>query len=44
MSQLFEKLPLWAKLSCVVFIFIGSVYYIDRDGPVTFILKAILSP
>jgi hypothetical protein len=44
MSQLIDKLPLWAKLICLIFLIIGSVYYIDRHGIVTFVLKVIFSP
>lgn len=44
MSQSISKLPLWVKLICVAFIVIGSLYYIDRDGPITFMLKMIFSP
>ena len=32
------------KVICVVFIVTVSVYFIDRDGPITFILKMIFSP
>ena len=44
MSQLIDRLPLWVKLICLAFIVIGSVYFIDRDGPIAFILKMIFSP
>jgi hypothetical protein len=44
MSQLIDKLPLWAKLICAIAMLVGSAYYIDRYGVVTFILKLIFSP
>ena len=44
MLQSIDKFPLWVKSICLVFIVIGSVYLIDRDGPITFVLKVIFSP
>jgi hypothetical protein len=43
-GQLMEKLPPLVRLICVGFLVIGSVYYIDRHGLVTFMLKLIFSP
>jgi hypothetical protein len=43
-SRAADKLPKWAKLICVVFLVLGSVYYIAHYGFFSFLLRMIFSP
>jgi nitrate reductase NapE component len=43
-DKLIDKLPRWAQLILLVFVAVGSVYYIAHYGFLTFLLKMIFSP
>lgn len=43
-SRAIDKLPAWAKLTCVAFAVLGSVYCIARFGFWSFLLRVVFSP
>jgi hypothetical protein len=43
-GKFIDQLPAWAKLICVVLAIVGSVYYIARNGFLSFLLHLIFSP
>jgi hypothetical protein len=44
LDKLIDRLPRWAQWILMVFVAVGSVYYIAHYGFFTFLLKMIFSP